>query len=293
MAMKEDFNRWLRGDGLWRWGGLVVALLLAGFGGYYFFELRQINTSLEGQVKDLTDSLWRSRVEVASTTRALVAQENRNNAFYDQVSSITSQVGVLDKLSKTDKELLQKYSKVYFLNENYVPKRLTPIDVVYVFDRKKNEQIVTEVWPHLASMLFDASSSQATLRVISSYRSFDQQMALKSSYKVTYGQGANRFSADQGYSEHQLGTALDFTTPGLGSGYNRFEGTAAYRWLTDNAYHYGFVLSYPKNNKFYQYEPWHWRYVGVALASRLHTEGKYFYDLSQREIDPYLVHLFD
>ena len=41
------------------------------------------------------------------------------------------------------------------------------------------------------------------------------------------------------------------------------------------------------------HEPWHWRFVGVALATRLHNENKSFYDLTQREIDAYLVSIFD
>ena len=108
-----------------------------------------------------------------------------------------------------------------------------------------------------------------------------------------YGSGANKFSADQGYSEHQLGTTVDFTTPDIGAGFSKFETTAAYTWLTDNAYKYGFALSYPKNNAYYQFEPWHWRFVGVELATKLHNDNMYFYDLNQRIIDTYLVYIFD
>ncbi|MEK7495870.1 MAG: D-alanyl-D-alanine carboxypeptidase family protein, partial [Patescibacteria group bacterium] len=68
---------------------------------------------------------------------------------------------------------------------------------------------------------------------------------------------------------------------------------AARLWLTENAYKYGFILSYPKQNTYYRFEPWHWRFVGVALATKLHDGNKYFYDLSQREIDQYLVSIFD
>jgi D-alanyl-D-alanine carboxypeptidase len=117
---------------------------------------------------------------------------------------------------------------------------------------------------------------------------------LKSTYSVTYGAGtANRFSADQGYSEHQLGTTLDFTTPATGLVFSKFEKTSAYAWLAENGYTYGFVLSYPKNNTYYQYEPWHWRFVGRGLAAKLHADGKRFYDLDQRDIDSYLISFFD
>jgi D-alanyl-D-alanine carboxypeptidase len=146
----------------------------------------------------------------------------------------------------------------------------------------------------LNKLLDDAASSSIKLYVFSGYRSFNEQSALKNDYTVTYGAGtANSFSADQGYSEHQLGTALDFITTGLGGQLDGFDGTAAYQWLINNAYRYGFVLSYPKNNPYYIYEPWHWRFVGVKLATTLHGLNENFYDMDQRTIDGYLVNLFD
>ena len=72
-----------------------------------------------------------------------------------------------------------------------------------------------------------------------------------------------------------------------------FDTTEAYTWLQKNAYKYGFVLSYPKDNGFYIFEPWHWRFVGQKLAGDLHDDGKFFYDLDQRDIDKYLISLFD
>ena len=142
-------------------------------------------------------------------------------------------------------------------------------------------------------MLESASSSGVAIEIISAYRSFGSQSSLKLSYKITYGSGANKFSADQGYSEHQLGTAMDFTTPDTGESFLKFEKTTAYKWLTENAYKFGFILSYPKQNTYYQFEPWHWRFVGVALATNLHDNNKYFYNLDQREIDLYLISIFD
>jgi len=132
------------------------------------------------------------------------------------------------------------------------------------------------------------------LLVASAFRSFDEQASLKSSYTVTYGAGtANQFSADQGYSEHQLGTSADFTTLAVGGNFSKFETDPAYKWMLENAYKYGFVLSYPKGNVYYKFEPWHWRFVGTELAKRLYIDKEYFYDLGQREIDQYLIKIFD
>jgi D-alanyl-D-alanine carboxypeptidase len=210
------------------------------------------------------------------------------------VGNFESSLTTLEKLSKTDPELLQKYSKVFFLNEHYTPERVSEIEKEYLYNENEPEQIHASVRPYLEDLLNEAGSDGIELYVLSAYRSFDEQWALKGVYTVTYGAGtANTFSADQGYSEHQLGTAVDFITTGLGGGLSGFENTAAYEWLLKNAHKHGFTLSYPRENAYYIFEPWHWRFVGVELATYLHNRGKYFYDLEQREIDEYLVEIFD
>ncbi len=212
-----------------------------------------------------------------------------------QVYSLTGSVTLLTKLTQTDPELLKKYSKVYFLSENYKPKQLFTLDPKYTYDTKKTEQVLEGIQNYLISMLNDAASAGVDLKILSSYRSFETQAGIKSSYKITYGSGANAFSSDQGYSEHQMGTALDFTTsktPSITSS-SVFEKTEAYQWLQDNAYKYGFILSYPKNNTYYIFEPWHWRFVGRSLAAAVHESGKNFYSFDQRELDAFLVQFFD
>jgi D-alanyl-D-alanine carboxypeptidase len=221
-------------------------------------------------------------------------EKDRNDEFEDQIEKIGSTVGDLDKLSKTDEELLQKYSKVYFLNEHYQPPRLREIDAEFVYREGGDPEFIhAQVEPFLNDMLEDAQDDGVKLWIVSAFRSYDEQRELKGAYTVTYGSGANTFSADQGYSEHQLGTTLDFTTENLGGGLTGFEATPAYEWLTKNAHKYGFVLSYPKDNAYYIFEPWHWRFVGTKLARDLHDDGKFFYDVDQREIDKYLISIFD
>lgn len=273
---------------------LVAILLIAfGVGAYYTWNLYQKNLALETKNQELQNLVATTTGELASTTARLQSETERNNALSDQVSSIAGTVGTLDKLSKTDRELLKKYSKIYFLNENYVPEKLATITPAFLYNPKTPFQIHASVWPYLERMIQKASSSGVSLEINSAYRSFGTQASLKSNYKVVYGAGANKFSADQGYSEHQLGTTVDITTQGVAPTSLNFAKSPAYGWLMDNAHKYGFILSYPKNNTYYQYEPWHWRFVGVALATKLHEEGKAFYDYPQRYIDAYLINIFD
>jgi len=249
---------------------------------------------LQERISLLDDSLLNSKNQNTDLSRKLDGEKAQNDNLGAQIQSISSTVGDLYKLSKTDRELLQKYSNIYFLNENYVPSSLSSIDVSFLYRTDKSETIHTTIKPFLENMIRVAQAESVPLLILSAYRSFSTQAVLKSQYKVVYGTtAANKFSADQGYSEHQLGSTVDFTTPKGGEVLEGFDKTVSYTWLVNNAHRYGFLLSYPKGNAFYKFEPWHWRYVGVELATRLHNENKYFYDMDQRQINEYLVKIFD
>lgn len=257
-------------------------------------ELASTSKSLTERTTGLTDALSLAHQENTNLKENLTVEQIKNNSYAQQIQSISSTVGDLYKLSQTDRELLQKYSKVYFLSENYVPSSLSEIDTQYLERPEKAEKIHTTIKPYLEALIRDARASGVSLSVFSGYRSFDTQESIKNQYTIQYGAGtANAFSADQGYSEHQLGSAVDFTTPQTKSNLKGFEKTPAYPWLLENAHRYGFILSYPKGNTFYIFEPWHWRFVGVEFATKLHTEKKNFYDLDQREINTYLGKIFN
>jgi D-alanyl-D-alanine carboxypeptidase len=302
---------------------ILVFLLLVIFGvigylGYQVFLLRKEKFWLENELSLTKNELSKTKADFASTKRELESiidslrqelakteaeradfeqkynqEKERMDFLASQVENVQSAAKTFEKLAQTDPELLKKYSKVYFLNENYIPESFIKIPTKYTFDPQKDYLVYSKIWPFLKDLLVAAENDGIDLRVISAYRSFGTQSELKSSYLMTFGTGANKFSADQGYSEHQLGTALDFTTAELGADFTTFDKTAAYQWLLNNAFKYGFILSYPEGNQYYQFEPWHWRFVGRALATRLHEEGKNFYDLGQREIDKYLISFFD
>lgn len=277
-------------------GIAVLLALLLGYGGYRFYTLTLIYegalATTSAHIAELEKSLAEANHYTEELSTTLTLEKERNNAFYEQISEISGTVGKLDKLSQTDEELLQKYSKVYFLNENYIPSKLVQIPQRYIHD-DDDEFFHEHALPFLETLLDEASDDDIDLTIVSGYRSFDTQRELKGTYQVTYGTGANTFSADQGYSEHQLGTTVDFSTKALGGTFAGFEETEAYNWLLKNAYKYGFVLSYPEANSYYVFEPWHWRYVGEKLARDLHDDDKDFYDLDQREIDEYLINIFD
>lgn len=262
------------------------------------FKDREIKNTLtktiENQNETLAfqgDILNHTENEVEALKAVLLDEKSKRENFEDKLDDIDDVVDDLDKLSKTDEELLQKYSKVYFLNEHYVPVELENIGTQYLLNSTP-QKIHADVWPFLEDLLNDAEEAGINIKVVSAFRDFYTQSGLKNQYKITYGAGtANQFSADQGYSEHQLGTTLDFGA--VGTGIQNFDTTEEFKWLTENAYKYGFTLSYPKNNSYYVYEPWHWRFVGKALARKLDRDNVFFYDMDQREINAYLTKIFD
>lgn len=280
--------------GIQTWIGAGALLVLGGAGIYGYADTTQkmsamasTTLQLEQKVTSLSDQLYQAQ-------QGLAAVQDRLGGFETQVGDISGTVDVLEKLKDTDRELLQKYSKVFFLNEHYAPPRLAQIEEEYAYNPDRPERILAQVRPYLENMLNDAKDDGVEIYVRSSYRSFEEQKALKSAYTVTYGAGtANAFSADQGYSEHQLGTTMDLSGSRTEALTESFDKTKAFEWLAKNAYKYGFVLSYPKGNTYYVYEPWHWRFVGKKLADYLHDRNKNFYDLEQRQIDEYLPDLFD
>lgn len=272
---------------------LIILILGFSYGGFAYHKLQVTNADLTVSLASTTEKLTASERQKNDLLNALNDAAGKNQQFADQLTKVTQTANRLEWLNTLDPQLLQKYSKVYFLNENYTPKELSPIDSKYLFNPSRTIQINDRILPFVQQMLQAAATENVTIQVDSGYRSFDEQKSLKSNYKVTYGIGANSFSAEQGYSEHQLGTALDFTTPAIGGGLTGFEKTTAYTWFQNNAYKYGFILSYPKNNSYYIFEPWHWRFVGIELATKLHTENKNFYDLDQRDINTYLANMFN
>ena len=307
--MKDFINRVFTRHHIWITFCLVCfALIVAGviaFGEYRRVDLiKQINlqnqkvasttVAVAADIKNLQDQITNIVAQNNLLDSKVQTQISQTSALVDQVSQVNDTAVTLNKLSKVDPQLLQKYSKIYFLNENFKPAALTNIPLRFAYENGKEYQLYDKVEPLLEKMFNAAIADGINLKVISAYRSFGTQSALKSSYNVTYGAGtANSFSADQGYSEHQLGTTVDITTPDTKDNFDLFDSTTAYKWLTNNAYKYGFILSYPKNNAYYTYEPWHWRYVGIDLANRLHVSGKNFYDMDQRVINDYLSILFD
>jgi len=120
-----------------------------------------------------------------------------------------------------------------------------------------------------------ARAEGVDLVALSGFRSVMVQQDLFFGVKAQRGQTASeraKVSAPPGHSEHHTGYAVDIGDARNGSTdlSERFETTAAFAWLKDNAPYYSFELSFPRgNDQGVNYEPWHWRYVGDQASLEL------------------------
>jgi len=115
--------------------------------------------------------------------------------------------------------------------------------------------------------------------VIITYRSYSAQRNTHGNAVSQHGSAlADRNWARAGHSEHQTGLAADILHKSFEKSMHnaKYQNTKEFEWLTENAYNYGFILRYPDEYKDlhgYVFEPWHWRYVGVDVATAMHNEG--------------------
>ena len=165
--------------------------------------------------------------------------------------------------------LVNKYN---YVTEDYIPENLEPIDTNYA---RSGMQLVSEAKVAFEELSQRAKEESMTILAMSSYRSYDYQVDLYNNYVESDGkEAADTYSARAGYSEHQTGLAVDVYNGVVP--YTSFEETKEFTWMQENAYKYGFILRFPKdktNITGYQYESWHYRYVGKKVAKEIYNNN--------------------
>ena len=196
------------------------------------------------------------------TAREVVATVNTNTdyAYYDY-----------DIDTDTKEDYLMLVNKYYHLNSDYVPTDLVNISNQYYYG--EGHQIRSIVYDAFIDMWNQAKEAGITLIINSSYRNFEEQQAVYDEYKNSRGTTyADSIAARPGYSEHQTGLSLDIFSKEHTTTAN-FKDSPAHIWLCENAYKYGFIQRYNENTEKltgFAEEAWHWRYVGVEVATYLH-----------------------
>ena len=163
----------------------------------------------------------------------------------------------------TPKVLVNKY---YYLEEDYIPKDLETISSMYALSGMR---LVKEAKRAFESLAKAASKENLKIIAMSSYRSYEYQVDLYNRYTKQDGkEKADTYSGRPGHSEHQTGLAVDVYNGK--TDYTNFEKTKEFKWMNSHAHEYGFILRFPKEKESetgYEYESWHYRYVGEEIAT--------------------------
>lgn len=171
--------------------------------------------------------------------------------------------------SKDELILVNKYNQ---LPKDYAPEDLTDISVQYCYG---DNEVSNEVYQKYISMYNAAKEEDLYLIITSAFRDYEFQDQLWNQYAKSQGEEwADSVAARAGHSEHQTGLTLDIVT--YNSNMNDFENTDEFKWLQKHAHEYGFIMRYPKDKEDitgYDYESWHYRYVGVETATKIHELG--------------------
>jgi zinc D-Ala-D-Ala carboxypeptidase len=157
------------------------------------------------------------------------------------------------------------------------PKSYAAPDLVTTPVDHANPPVLRQAAADAVVEMFSAYNDETSnkMQVQSAYRSYDVQVSVYGGYAASEGADqADTHSARPGYSEHQSGLALDISAlPAKCTLAACFADTDQGKWLKANSYKWGFILRYPKDLTDitgYTFEPWHYRYVGVELATAMH-----------------------
>ena len=167
-------------------------------------------------------------------------------------------------------------------DQNRLPATYVPEGLVNLYQNRHSFRLASseitltrETYEAAERMVHAAEEQDVNGFIITSgYRSFARQQEV-------YAQSEPGKAQQPGASEHQTGLAFDVTAETNGG----FESTPQYAWLSQHAHEYGFIQRYPANKSDItgiSYEPWHYRYVGVEVATRIHDTGMTLEEFVQR-----------
>lgn len=180
--------------------------------------------------------------------------------------------------------------RTYALPADYAPTDLVPASTAGLSGSSGTKLVRSVLVDDLADMHEAWLEAGLSMIVESAYRSYGSQAATLDSWvsRLGYAEALLR-TARPGHSEHQLGTAIDVTSPGWSGRFGDWAAeTAEGAWMADNAWRYGFVMSYPAGSEAqtcFGYEPWHYRWIGREAAADHRSSGLPLRKLLERFVD--------
>lgn len=229
-----------------------------------YFKIDNLKRYLDYDIMEVKSIYDISNIKKDFNYEDVVTYVNANldKEYYSSDNLISN-----DDASKID-VLVNKYHK---LDENYEPSDLTIIDSKYASGTQKLRK---EAQIKFEEMANDIAKENLKIYAGSTYRSYTYQKGLYDRYVKKDGfAAAETYSARSGYSEHQLGLAVDIVN---GKWDYLSENDKEYDYLVKNSYKYGFILRYPRGSEYvtgYMFEDWHFRYLGVEFATKVFNSG--------------------
>ncbi len=250
-------------------------------------------------IEDAKDLIFGINIDANSEKTVISATESiymiaKNIEFY----YVTDVSAYLEYINSKDQYISILANKQHSIGEDFSPAKLVEIPKKYRrTDRVLKLDLTAE--KALEAMMQDMFALGIDdVRVQSAYRTYAEQQNLFNNYvnsEINKGlsreeaiANANKYSARPEYSEHRTGLCVDFFVPscmlelenyGYEGSYPNdvgFTETNAYPWLLKNCWKYGFILRYPEDKvdiTGYSYESWHYRFVGLEVASIIHQTG--------------------
>lgn len=250
-------------------------------------QVNNINILLDMKHFEILNYKDITNFDITKIDRYIAYQEKNTN--YDTKTVVTyvniglDLKGYSSYTSYTNEEaqndlaiLVNKYHKL--------PDDYEPDDLVYLSytNGGYRYQLRKEAALHFEELTEVAKIDNVIFYPFSAYRSFSVQNTLYNNYKRRDGEEkADTYSARPGFSEHQTGLAIDVRSSTLNDNLTNKD----YEWMLNNSYKYGFIVRYPKGKQHitqFIEEPWHIRYLGVELATKVHDSNltyDEYYDL--------------
>ena len=229
-----------------------------------YFKIDNLKRYLDYDIMEVKSIYDISNIKKNFNYEDVVTYVNANldKEYYSSDNLISN-----EDASKID-VLVNKYHK---LDENYEPSDLTIIDSKYASGTQKLRKEAQIKFEEMAS---DMAKENLKIYAGSTYRSYTYQKGLYDRYVKKDGfAAAETYSARSGYSEHQLGLAVDIVNDKWDY---LSENDKEYDYLVKNSYKYGFILRYPRGSEYitgYMFEDWHFRYLGIELATKVFNSG--------------------
>lgn len=239
-----------------------ILLTISIFIAVFFSKDYIISFFYKDSLKQQLQNMQFLTVEEKNTAQNMFNQNNNKVSVVNKYENINNQY---KSFTKNQNVLINPSAlkSIGTYKPNLIDLKNVDVNILTKNAMNQNQvQIAKVVLPDLKNMISSAKKSNINLKINSAYRSFNEQIEIQKQLP--------NFAAQAGQSEHQTGLAIDFNQ----DNYELFKDAPGFNWLKENAYKFGFILSFSENNSKLtgeNYEQWHWRYITPRYSQIFQT----------------------